>query len=330
MAHELEMINGMAQMFSVVETPWHHLGKIIRTAPTVEEGIKLAGLDWTVSRRNIFHAENMMGESSSLAEVPTHRAIVRDSDQTILGVVGKDYTPLQNSEAFNFFEPFINTGLASLETAGSLRGGSRIWVLAQLNRDPMEIVKGDAVRKFLLLSNGHDGTMAVRVGFTPIRVVCANTLAMSHDGKGSQLLRVFHSSKVAENVEKIRDIVDAANARFEATAEQYRLLASRSLNTKDLREFVKVVFKPSMNEESERAKIMLENLNGSITKLFETGRGTDIPGVRGTAWAAYNAVTEYLSYDRGKLADTRLNNLWFDGGKKLNDLALQTLTNMVA
>ena len=173
-----------------------------------------------------------------------NRAIVRDTDQRILGVVGSDYVPLQNSQAFKFFDPYIQAGEASLDTAGSLKQGQNIWILANLNRDPIEITKDDIVKKYLLLSNSHRGGIAVKVGFTPVRVVCANTLAMADRHKQSQLIRVSHSSKTVDTLEKIQEVINAANASFEATAEQYKYLASKEVNQSDLERFVRIVFIP--------------------------------------------------------------------------------------
>ena len=118
----------------------------------------------------------------------------------MLGVVGPRYTILQNQDAFKWFQPFLEAKEAALHTAGSLRGGSRIWVLAKLNREPLVIAQGDEVEKYLLLSHSHDGSLAVRVGFTPIRVVCQNTLSMAHNADASKLIRFKHTKDIHENL----------------------------------------------------------------------------------------------------------------------------------
>ena len=181
----------------------------------------------------------------------------------MLGVVGPRYAPLQNKDAFAWFQPFLDAREAALHTAGSLRDGSRIWVLAKLNRDPAGDRRGDEVEKFLLLSHGHDGSLAVRAGFTPIRVVCQNTLSMAHGSDASKLIRVKHTKDVLENLANIREVMDLANAEFEATAEQYRLLARKSINQADLRRYVKKVFKVEDDQEgSTRLKNIMEEIVG--------------------------------------------------------------------
>ena len=134
-----------------------------------------AGLDWQVETEPLFRGNGQ--------EVKA-QASVRTSDNRVLGVVGPRWTPLQNKDAFKVFEPLVDSGDMTLHTAGSLRNGERVWVLCQLNLDNSEIVKGDEIAKFALLSNGHDGKLAVHLGFTPIRVVCANTEAMARDWCG--------------------------------------------------------------------------------------------------------------------------------------------------
>lgn len=317
MSHEVE------NMFSVTETPWHGLGKVVTDAPDAASAIKLAGLDWRVLENRItWHPD---GKADLVAG---WKLLSRSTDNQVLGIVGENYHPLQNDKAFDFFNPFIESGLAQFETAGSLRQGKTVWVLARLNKAPIEVGKGDRVVKYLLLSNGHDGTMAVRVGFTPVRVVCANTLAMSHASGESKLLRLFHSSRVNERLEKVQEIVNAADAKFEATAEQYRALAKADVDQKSLEEYVDVVFGYAEHLEAERKSSRRKKMVEDITRLFETGRGQNLNGARGTYWGLYNSVTEYLSYEAGRSDATRLNALWFGQNKNLNVDALKVATAM--
>jgi len=213
-------------MFYTGATPWHGLGEKLEDAPTISEAIEASGLDWEVGTKDLVTKDGV--------DVPA-RATYRKSDGSILGVVGPRYVPLQNKDAFEWFQPFIDAGECSLHTGGSLSNGQKVWALAQLNRDPSEIVAGDEVQKFILLSNSHDGTTAIRVGYTPIRVVCVNTLAFAHKHNDSQLLRIRHTRSAATNLDNVRDIMDNINMQFEATAEQFRFLASRDFNQNDVK-----------------------------------------------------------------------------------------------
>ena len=215
MPHEVE------SMAFAGSTPWHGLGTSLAEEDTTNWLVACAkaGLDWEVSTVPLVTADKQ--------EPVTHVGVRRSSDNRVLGVVGPRYVPLQNKDAFQWFQPFLDGGEAKLETAGALRHGSRIWVLARLSRDPLVVAPGDEVEKYVLLSHSHDGSLAVRVGFTPVRVVCANTMAMAHDSQASKLIRVRHCRSVHQNLENVRAVMDTANAEFEATAEQYRFLARR-------------------------------------------------------------------------------------------------------
>ena len=124
------------------------------------------------------------------------------------------------------------------------------------------------------------------------------------------MIRVRHHKFVKENVEKLRDIMNIADQEFEATSDQYRYLASRSINSADLKKYVKIVF-GNQGKEDEDISTRSMNIMSQVETLFEAGKGNDLPGVAGTWWAAYNAVTEYLNYEKGRNAANRLDSLWF-------------------
>jgi phage/plasmid-like protein (TIGR03299 family) len=202
MAHEVE------SLFFLGDTPWHGLGKKIERALTVEEAIVESGLDWEVALAPMF--------TQSGEKVQDGQLSYRVTDGQQLGVVGPDYSVLQNREAFKFFQPFLDQGLVQFETAGSLRGGKRVWVLGKIVAAPAVIVPSanDIVCRYVLLSNGHDGKLAVRVGFTDVRVVCMNTLRMSHDSDASKLIRVRHRGDVVTTLENIRETMKVATQEF--------------------------------------------------------------------------------------------------------------------
>jgi phage/plasmid-like protein (TIGR03299 family) len=317
MAHEVE------NMFSVKEVPWHQLGKIVQDAPSIAEGIVQAGLNWTVRMEPTFMADGRKLQG---------QVVVRETDNSILGEVGSKYHPLQNAKAFEFFEPFIQSGEVSLETAGSLDNGRKIWVLAQLNRDPMTIVKGDEVRKYILLTNRHDGMASAQVGFTPIRVVCANTLAAAIGATDSALLRVRHTKKIELALENIQEMVNTANQQFEASGERFKAMVRMGVKEADLKKYVHLVFYPNVTEQeiTERQQTRLHAITEDIRRLFETGFGADIKGVGGTMWGLYNGVTQYLSYEAKDNADKRFDSLWFGQSKDINARAMSVATTMAA
>jgi phage/plasmid-like protein (TIGR03299 family) len=196
-----------------------------------------------------------------------------------------------------------------------------------LNRSPLVVAPGDEVEKFILLSHGHDGSLAVRVGFTPIRVVCQNTLSMAHGSDASKLIRLKHTKDLHESLKNVREIMDLANAEFEATAEQYRLLARRSINRADLLRYVKKIFGV---EDGQEAGTRLKNIMAEVVGLAEVGRGNDMATVSGTLWTAYNGMSEWLGSRRGYSQSCRLDSLWFGDSARLNRRALEAALSMAA
>ena len=319
MAHEVE------SMMYVGETPWHGLGVAIPDGKklSIKEAIAASGLDWEVELRHIFTED----DKGSLHGILNHYVSCRKKDNSVLGIVGKDYRPLQNRDAFKWFQPFLESEEATLETAGSLKGGSRVWVLARIKRDPLVVGKEDLMKHYVLLSNSHDGSLAVRVGFTPIRVVCNNTLCLAHESKASKLLRVKHTSRVLENLEDVRDTINLAQQEFAATVKQYNQLASRQINSTDLVEYVRVVFGLKEGYKTP-AQEKQQKIIPSVVRLFENGRGHRMAGRN--YWGAYNAVNEYLNYFRGKTQDNTLNSLWFGNSAALNKKALGVAMRLAA
>ena len=302
-------------MFYTGATPWHGLGEKLEEAPTISEAIEQSGLNWEVGTKDLVTKDGY--------DVPA-RATYRKSDNSILGVVGPRYVPLQNKDAFEWFQPFVDAGECSLHTGGSLSDGQKVWVLAQLNRDPSTVVAGDEVHKFILLSNSHDGNTAIRVGYTPIRVVCVNTLAFAHSHKESNLLRIRHTRSAQGKLDNVRDIMDNINAQFEATAEQYRFLASRDFNQRDVQKYVKVLLGVD-KKAPEDIKTRTQNILTEILATIE-GPKQSMPGVRGTWWAAYNGFNEYLNYTKGRNTNNRLESLWFGQNGTDNNKALNLAT----
>jgi phage/plasmid-like protein (TIGR03299 family) len=188
----------------------------------------------------------------------------------------------------------------------------------------VDIVKGsDPVESYILLSNVH-GIGTVRAGFTPIRVVCWNTLSMAHDSASSKLVRIRHSSKVESNLSTIHEVMDLARQEFLATAEQYRMLANKGVNGADLIKYVKVVMGMTEEKDTPQSRTKL----AEIINLAVNGIGQD--NARGTWWGAYNGITEYLSYRQGRNASNRLDSLWFGAGANVNQRAFAEAVRMAS
>ena len=221
--HNLDFdAEGNARMFYVGDRPWHLLGKGLDKPPTIAEGIVQGGLDWEVATKRLVI-------TGTDVEAPAY-ATVRSCDQAILGIVGTSYVPVQNKDAFAWFQPWLDAGLVELETAGALKGGRHVWVLAKIVADPVEIVAGDPVNRYILLSNTHDGTRMVRAGFVAIRVVCDNTIQAALTARESRFIRVRHTKGAADDLKEVQAVMSLANQRFLATVDQMRAMSRMTVD----------------------------------------------------------------------------------------------------
>ena len=317
MAHLVET------MFSVKERPWHGIGTIVTQAPTIEEGIRLAGLDWTVSLQDIQWAEGNLDQ---------YKAVMRDDTKTCLGIVSNKYTPLQNIDAFKFFEPFVDNEFISLETAGCLDEGRRIWVLAKVNGDDMLIDEDDRVEKYLLLSNTHNATSAIKVGYCAIRVVCNNTLTAAESNVNSQLIKIHHRGDVIQSLDMVRDIMNVVNASFQTTEKMYKqLVAKTNICTADIEKYVKAVFSTEALEKSFNDNTALSAIELKLErkKLAQRVEELFASESKHNAWTLYNSFNYVLNHERGKDSRATYNSLWFGTGpgsyKQLDRKALKQM-----
>ena len=297
MAHELEMINGEAQMAFVGETPWHNLGVQLDEGVSPAEMMKAAGLDWSVEKRPMYLADG--------AQVPKKHALVRTTDNKVLDLVGNNWTPVQNKTAFEFFQEFCDAGQMTMHTAGSLLEGRRIWALAKVASD-FTVFGDDRVEGYLLFSNPHMFGQCVDVRFTPIRVVCNNTLTMSLNSKAQNFAKVNHRGEF--DPEAVKEILGIARDTMGEYKEVAEFLGSKQVSDQKFKEFLGKVFGESVKDGKLRRNAQL------AYDVFETQPGAEF--ARGSWWQALNAVTYITDHQIGRTNDARLNNVWFGGGRK--------------
>jgi phage/plasmid-like protein (TIGR03299 family) len=313
MPHNLEIRDGKASMFYIGEAPWHGLGTKLNEPATAAEAIKAARLDWKVVKKPIFAIDGQVSRP-----VPNRFAVVRQdrwgkSDCEVLGIVGSEYTPLQNAEAFEFFDPIVRVKNAAVyHTAGVLGQGERVWILAKLPSE-IHVAGDDIVGKYLLLSNSHDGNSSVQVKFTPIRVVCKNTLVMALSR--GRTVRVTHTRNVRERLQQAEQLLGIVNACFNKVEEQFKVMARVPVGRDRLDAYLGRVFPDPLDPENRKARQRVALDRSWATHFFERGEGNQERDVRGTLWAAYNGVTEYIDH-RGsrQTGDRRLNSVWFGHG----------------
>lgn len=311
--------------------PWTLLGRDVTGEKTARSAIERAGLDWTV------RSERIVTESGIPVGGRRNRAIVREDRNVVLGVVGNRYQPIDNRTCFDFMDSVTGRpGGVEYETAGAIGDGQRIWLLARVD-GLIRVANRDAVEKYLLLHNTHDGTGALRALFTGVRVVCVNTLNQAlREGEGEGLT-IRHSGDIMVKVNEAQRVLGLANTYFDDLAGRFDLMSRVRLTSDRRNAYFKRVFAPrtsgdDADAESAKWPGTLDILQG----LAEAGRGqAEFPQIRGTVWAAYNAVTEYTDYhtpgksvglDPQQRASTRLDQIWFGPHSRRKSLALDLAT----
>ena len=318
MAHELELKNGAASMFYVGDVPWHGLGTPLDRPATAKEAMAAAKLNWTVSKRELIAHPDI--------RVPNQYALVRDDTRNVLGIAGRTYTPLQNKDAFGFFDSIVGKKAAIYHTAGCLGQGERTWILAKLP-GYIRVVKEDVSEKFLLLSNGHDGKTSVQVKFTPVRVVCQNTLTLALSQGATH--QVWHSPIVHERLKEAGSLLGIVQDGFQKLEDRFRAFSRVRMTPRRLKGYLEAVF-PVEETRTEEAKLGVLGNRQWAEFFFDQGRGSQLPGVRGTLWAALNSVTELVDHRKARKGEGRkLNSIWFGEGYRIKERALRIATDLL-
>lgn len=287
MAHNIEIRNGRASIAYAGATPWHRLGQAVAGAFDAETALKNAGLDFTVEKIGL---KTIDGDV-----IPNRFALRRTDTRDALGIVTDFYRPLQNREAFAFFDAIFGKDAACYEVAGVLGKGEKVWLLAKLPGD-FRVAGDDVVGKYLLLTNGHDTNEPVRAKFTPIRVVCQNTLNAALANQANEV-RVQHIGAVKDKLDLAGKLLKNAGLYFDEVQTVFRGFSKHGLKAKALRTYVTRVIVGDEANPDEISAPASKAIN-RIEELHETGRGHDLKHVRGTLWGAYNAITEWVDHDK--------------------------------
>lgn len=307
--------------------PWHGLGKQVPKGVTAEQMIRAAGMDWGVELRPARGAGkiNKKGDYSRYEIVRIPRPYTKENE-VLFGVVSWRYQPLQNVEAFAFFDPIVGEDKAYFETAGALGEGERVWVMAKMPK-AMEIVRGDECHKYLLLSNTHSGDGSVIVKFTAVRVVCQNTLMLAMDD-GQKAYRVRHSRQMQFRLEELAKFLSITQDVFLKAEEQFKRMAKVQLIDGRLEHYFEAVFPRTAVQKKKGEKPARW---GYVREVFETQEDLQLPGVCGTLWGAYNAITRFEDYKQpqhDEQPDQRLERTWFGGGADTKLRALVKATEL--
>jgi len=251
--------------------------------------------------------------------VPDRKAVGRKTDDRVYTVAGPDYHPMQNADAFKFFDEVVKTGMVGYETAGSLQNGARTWILAKM-KSPLEVA-GAQVDRDLTLVNSHDGTAALQMFWTPIRVVCMNTLRFAQSRKIGETFYARHTKGISDRADHAKLILGLADSYYADWLKQAEYLTAKKLTDEQAAKIVAVAFGQDGNE---KVYAPVQKAMDKVLELRFTGVGQDNTRVQGSAWQLFNAVVEYADYykaPRSKVESARLSSVWFGSGATLKEKA---------
>lgn len=283
MAHEVENIMYVSNEENGRFVPWHGLGTAVAEAPTSAEAIKLAGLDWIVESKPVF--------TDSGIEIPNYKANIRDIDQKVLGVVSNRYQVVQNKDAFDFTDALIGEG-CKYETAGSLCGGKRIFLLARM---PESKILDDSFENYICFTNSHDGFSSIKAVMTPVRVVCQNTLSLALSGAKRQW-STKHIGNLDSKLAEAKHTLELANDYMTEFGKAADILAHTKVTDAEVVAILDDLF-PVKEEDSDRRKRNIQEVKDQFMVCM---LAPDILKFKGTAWSAVNAASDWATHTAPK------------------------------
>ncbi|WDF45956.1 DUF932 domain-containing protein [Chryseobacterium sp. KACC 21268] len=334
MAHNLNFNNrtGKYSFFSVKEKAWHNLGQIVQHYPTSEEAIKFAGLDYEVEKSPLFtkdagiiENDNGIEMIDSALEVPNYFANIRTDNNTVLGVVGKDYQIVQNREAFSFFDAIVGGGKGILyETAGALGNGERIFITAKLP-DYIRVGNGDDItEKYIFLTTSHDGSGSITAAFTPVRIVCQNTLNASLKNM-SNVVRIRHTAGAKQRLEDAHKVMGLANKLSQELESTFNHWANIKVGDDEMKKLIQLALCPNKETLHHLQKGNVADLSTVFKNTVDDAfayamisESQQTETTKGTLFGAYNAVTGYFQNVRNyKDNEAKLQSIVLGGTAQL-------------
>lgn len=332
MAHNLNFNEqtGEHSFFSIKEKAWHGLGKIVQDYPTSSEAIKFAGLDYQVEKRKLFTYDNVNNNGNPdidiiipEIEVPNFYATMRTDTEQVLGVVGKDYEVVQNADAFSFFDAIVGGDGIMYETAGALGKGERIFITAKLP-DYIKVGKDDLIEKYLFLTTSHDGFGSITAAFTPIRIVCNNTLNAAFRNC-SNSFKIRHTQNAKERLEEAYKVMGISNQLSEYLETAFNQWATVRITDKKVKELIQLAMVPNkevlqniQSGQSDELSTAFKNMCDNVYEYAMTSPTQQTETTKGTVFGAYNSITGYFQNVRSyKNDEAKLKSLLFGGTAQL-------------
>ena len=291
------------------ELPWHGLGVKVIDDLTPEQMMQKAGVDWSVEKQDLV--------TSGGSTVSNKQALVRSSDGSVLDVVGKGWNPVQNADAFNFFEEYVRAGDMQMHTAGSLNDGKMVWALAKAN-ESFELFNGDVTENYFLFSNPHEFGKAIDIRMTPIRVVCNNTLTLSLSTSSDAMLKVNHRKEF--DVAEVKETLGIAKEKMEQYKSMAEFLGSKRYTSENIVEYFNEVFGSVAKEKVDGVTPFTSNNAKNAMEYLDTQPGANF--AQGSFWNAFNTVTYMTDHVQGRSNDGRMTSSWYGRNRRVKLKAL--------
>ncbi|MFH0921819.1 MAG: DUF932 domain-containing protein [Fibrobacterota bacterium] len=326
MGHELtKNQNGQHEFMYCGKEPWHGLGQRLNGPATSVEAIDAANLAWSVSKREMMTLDGI--------DCKGYSAVVRDDNNKLLSIMKDSYQPIQNIEAFAFFDSVVGTGEAVYETAGSIYEGRRVFLVAKLPSS-FFATADDRIDQYLTLMNTHDGSSALRMYFTPIRVVCKNTL-MASLSKMKDCVSIQHTGDIATKIKEAQDSLGIAKKYFMSFQEIVEKLVQKQMDVKLVDEFLKELFKPAANLNKAQKDEVSKQAQKKISQVkanFDCDPKNNLPGIQGTMWGFWNAIAQFADHECrsvGGNADNRMTSIMQGYSADLKQTSLEKIMSLV-
>jgi len=277
------MAANVESMFYTRTKPWHGLGVQVQEAPESKDALRLAGLDWKVYQREVY--------TDSGIKIEGYRANVRNTDNKVLGVVTERYKIVQNEEAFSFTDALLGKGVR-YETAGSLQEGKKVWLLARLPKE--YIISGEQISPYLVFSNSHDGSAAVRVAVTPIRVVCNNTLNLALS-TAKRSWAMVHTGNIKGKIHEAQETLFMAENYMSKLGKEFEELKRQKLSERQVKEYIELLLPLEKTTSLVTAKNVKKLRDDLRARYYDAPDLQDVGG--NNAYRFINAVSDFATHN---------------------------------
>lgn len=277
------MAANVESMFYTRKKPWHGLGVQVQEAPESKDALRLAGLDWKVYQREVYTDFGI--------KIEGYRANVRNTDNKVLGVVTERYKIVQNEEAFSFTDALLGKGVR-YETAGSLQEGKKVWLLARLPKE--YIISGEQISPYLVFSNSHDGSAAVRVAVTPIRVVCNNTLNLALS-TAKRSWAMVHTGNIKGKIHEAQETLFMAENYMSKLGKEFEELKRQKLSERQVKEYIELLLPLEKTSSLVTAKNVKKLRDDLRARYYDAPDLQDVGG--NNAYRFINAVSDFATHN---------------------------------